>query len=190
VNAVAILCRDSRPLVGALGIYIGWRQSQGEREHSLALARAQQDHTLALADHQYEHDRRLRSGDRLFEKRGDLYVRLLLFLDRQLLRVERTNPIMTVGGPQEPPEPEDEAETAQLQSEVGVYGSAEAWRLLQELSDSVHDFFVQSWSLDTARSGRTEETATHWEAVQKARERVRELTAKTREQVQREIETL
>lgn len=111
MNTVAILAVILGPAVGALGVFFGWLQSKGEREQSLALARTQQDHALALTEGQQSHEHRLRSGDRLFEKRGDLYVRLLGFLERQLLGVERTNPFMTIGPPQDPPGPEDEKES-------------------------------------------------------------------------------
>jgi hypothetical protein len=179
MNTVAILAVILGPAVGALGLLFGWLQVRGERSHALSLAQAQ-----------HQHERQLKRGDRLFEKRGDLYVQLLTFLDRQLLRVERTNPLMTIGPPQDPPGPEDEEEASRLQAEVGAYGSAEVWKIIMELSDAVRSFFIESSSLDMARSGRREETAVHWQKVQAAREKVRELTDKTRELVQQEIENL
>jgi hypothetical protein len=190
MNTVAILAVILGPAVGALGVFFGWLQSKGEREQSLALARTQQDHALALKEGQQSHEHRLRSGDRLFEKRGDLYVRLLGFLERQLLGVERTNPFMTIGPPQDPPGPEDEKEIAQLQAEVGVYGTGEVWQLATDLSNATREFYIASSSLDIARSGRTGETAKHWEDVQNRRQALRDLTNKAREQIQKEIETL
>jgi hypothetical protein len=190
MNTVAILAVILGPAVGALGVVFGFLQSRGERAQSLALARVQQDHALALAEGQHEHEHRLQAGDRLFAKRGDLYVRLLEFLDRQLLRVERTNPIMTFGAAQEPPESEDEAETARMQAEVRVYGSAEVWRMIVDLSGEVRAFYVASSLLDMVRSRRTPETMTHWEDVQKHREIVRASTDKVCERVQQEVETL
>lgn len=179
MNTVAILAVILGPIIGALGLFFGWLQVQGDRSHGLALAKAQ-----------HEHERQIRRGDRLFEKRGDLYVCLLGFLDRQLLRVERTNPLMTIGAPQDPPGPEDETESARLQAEVGVYGSAEVWKIILKLSEAVRSFFIESSSLDIARSGQTGETRTHWENVQEARTKVRDLTDETRELVQHEIENL
>ena len=108
VNTVAILAVILGPAIGALGLFFAWLQGQGERSLRLSLAEAQQ-----------QHERQLKRGDRLFDKRGDLYVRLLGFLDRQLMRVERTNPLITIGSPQDPPGPEDEREAAELQAEIG-----------------------------------------------------------------------
>jgi hypothetical protein len=179
VNTVAILAVILGPVVGALGLFFAWLQGQGERSHRLSLAEAQ-----------HQHERQIKRGDRLFDKRGDLYVRLLGFLDRQLMRVERTNPLMTIGPPQDPPGPEDETEAAELQAEIGVYGSDEVWKMILELSSASRSFFIESSSLDTARRGQTRETATHWENVQAARQKVRDLTDATREQIQREIENL
>jgi hypothetical protein len=168
MNTVAILAVILGPAVGALGVFFGWLQSSGQQAH----------------------ERRLRSGDRVFEKRGDVYVRLLRFLDRQLIRVERTNPFQTIGPPRDPPGPEDDEETLQLQAEVGVYGTPEVWNLALDLSNGMRDFYIASSSLDIARSGQTGETEKHWKEVQQRRQHLRDLTSRTREQVQREIANL
>jgi hypothetical protein len=97
---------------------------------------------------------------------------------------------MTIGPPQDPPAPEKEQEASRLQAEIGVYGSAEVWKISLELSDALRTFYIESSALDIARSGHTEETAVHWTNVRKARQRVRDLTDKTRELVQREVENL
>ena len=77
-----------------------------------------------------------------------------------------------------------------MQAEIGVYGSAEVWKMILDLSSAARSFFIESTSLDTARQAHTGETAKHWENLQAARQKVRDLTDATREQIQREIENL
>lgn len=142
VNTVAILAVILGPAIGALGLFFAWLQGQGERSLRLSLAEAQQ-----------QHERQLKRGDRLFDKRGDLYVRLLGFLDRQLMRVERTKPLITIGSPQDPPGPEDEREAAELQAEIGSTDRLKFGRRSSS-SPPPYDHFSSNQARSTLRGRR------------------------------------
>jgi hypothetical protein len=77
---------------------------------------------------------------------------LFRLIDLRLVQVERTNPIITFGEAQEVPKNPPEEELNELQAEVGVFGSAEAWQLVLDFSEACRKFFNASAMLDLTRS--------------------------------------
>jgi hypothetical protein len=179
LNTVAILAVILGPAVGAVGIVFGRLQ-----------ARDQQNHALKLAESQQAHERRLRTGDRLFEKRGSVYLDLFKFVDLQIARVERTNPTFTLGPPEDPPDPPDPDEVARMQAEASVWGSETVWQLVLEFTRAVTGFYLASSSLEAVKGRPGGDLAGAWETLNERRDVVREFYNKIRKQIQDEIENL
>jgi hypothetical protein len=146
--------------------------------------------TSLVARGNRQHERDLQRGERLFEKRGAIYVDLFRWADVHLVRVERTNPIITMGPPLQPPDPPPEAELVTMQAQVAVYGSSAVWQLIEEFAQAVRDFFFASSMLEIEQRRQTADTTRAWEALTEKRTEVRTLHLKLRLQVQQEIERL
>lgn len=98
-------------VVGVAGVYFGWLSSRGQRRHAERLAAGQHDH-----------ERRIARG-RLFDLRAEAYEELDGHLQRVMLVLERTHPIM---GPRPPPPPSpSDDEWLAMRAKVGVLGSHE-----------------------------------------------------------------
>jgi hypothetical protein len=116
-------------VLGALGIVSPIVQSRNQREHELKLSRAA----------------------RLHEQRLGVYRDLGHFLEMERTRIDRVEPIMTVGEPRElPPEPTDD-EWAQLHGSVAVAGSDEVRTALNEFHASVGAFAGHSFTFRELR---------------------------------------
>ena len=75
------------------------------------------------------HERKLAQDERLFRGRSEVYVDLLTSAQEEMLRVERTFPILALSDGPEPPEPmSDEAVTA-LTARIAAFGSERVVRL-------------------------------------------------------------
>lgn len=107
--------RDRGSVVGVAGVYFGWLSSRGQRRHAERLAAGQHDH-----------ERRIARGERLFDLRAEAYEELDGHLQRVMLVLERTHPIM---GPTPPPPPSpSDDEWLAMRAKVGRVAAEEKAR--------------------------------------------------------------
>lgn len=111
------------------GIVFAWWGNEDQRRHAELLAREQ-----------HEHERRLARGERLFDRRAEAYEGLLRQLQRALLTVDRTHPI--VGPKPPPPDPPTDEEWGAMLARVAVLGSEELMDAFELFVSKVNQFHI------------------------------------------------
>jgi hypothetical protein len=119
---------------------------------------------------QRDHERKLARAARLHEQRLNVYHGLGQFLEMERTRIERVEPLMTVGEPRAlPPEATDE-EWAGLHGSVAVAGSEAVQTALNEFHASVRAFAGHAFTYrEIRRHGAGEQVAEAGEKMIEAR---------------------
>jgi hypothetical protein len=178
VDSVALAATIGGSVVALAGVAAGmWSVTQ------------QRQSSNELADRQHTHERELARGARLFERRADLYERLVGFVHVWWERVAATEPIARWDNDPEPPEPPTIEEWRAMYVQLRTLGSVTVAEAFDEFAEAFRDFTAQ---VDLLRSTRDQpsKSPAPWHEVQEARQRVRALSERVERLVSEELATL
>ena len=178
VDVVALAATISGAVVALAGVGVtGWGITQ-QRKSAKELAASQQ-----------EHERQLASGARLFEKRSDLYERLIGVLHRWMEQVHATEPFFRMANEPEPPEEPSVDEQRELNRVLRTFASKAVADAYEEFVKAVRSFFYDAMALRAAREALGD-ARENWEQVEASRSKVRADLAKIERLVSDELASL
>lgn len=90
------------------------------------------------------HARQLAQDERLFARRSEVYEELLALTRLTMLAIQRTYPFMTVGEPEAPPDPPDDAEYSRLMARVAAFGSPTVLAALDDFQRKTNEFGAEA----------------------------------------------
>jgi hypothetical protein len=148
----------------------------------------QREAAQELEDSRQTHERALASGARLFEKRSDVYERMVGVLRRWAEQAERTEPILQWANEPSAPEQPSADEQRALETVLRTFGSEAVADAYEKLAKSLRDFFLQANTLRAMREQRAVELP--WQAVEELRTKVRAELASIERLVSDELASL
>jgi hypothetical protein len=134
---VAIVGAISTPAIAIAGYIFNERRSRDDRAATRELAEDSHAHERQLAEGERDHAERLRRNERLYDARRDTYLDLLRQFLLEVQIVQRTEDLV---GLREPPDPPTEEEWRDLRARVGAFGSAEVVHAVEEFDSQVRTF--------------------------------------------------
>jgi hypothetical protein len=97
-----------------------------------------------------QHERKLARDERVYARRSVVYEDLIAYLQRSMLVIHRTHPII---GPQPPPpEPPGEEELIRLQARVAAFGSEDVVDRLAESTRRRTSFHAHAFAYEQMRA--------------------------------------
>jgi hypothetical protein len=161
MDAVALAATIGGSLVGLAGVgATAWGATQ------------QRDSAKELETSRQTHEQRMASGGRLFEKRSDIYERMIGVLHRWAEQVDRTEPILKFANEPEPPEEPSVDEQRGLNTVLHTFGSEAVADAYDEFVKAVRSFFYSAMTLRTIREQRGD-AELPWKQMEEEREKVR-----------------
>jgi hypothetical protein len=162
MDPVALAATIGGSLVGLAGVSATAWGAKQQRESATELETSRQTH-----------EQRMASGARLFEKRSDVYERMIGVLHRWTEQVHSTEPILKMANDPEPPEEPSADEQRDLLRVLRTFGSQPVADAYEEFVKAVRSFFYDAMTLRTIRESRGD-AKEPWERVEASRQTVRD----------------
>lgn len=122
--------------------------------------------TLWAQSRQHAHERHVAREARLQERRAVAYERIMAYVYRLGLYVQRTQPV--VGPMPEPPTPLPDDEVTKLNAAT-IVASPEVFRLVLAVTQAARTFEVAVMTLEDVRAARSTPVTPAWQEVEAAR---------------------
>jgi hypothetical protein len=175
---IAVIAIVSGATATAITAYLANRRARDDRQHA-----------RDLADDERANTRQLAREERLFASRRQVYEDVLRFSGHLVLIVDRTHPVISLGGDDPPPPPPSDEEQLQLRARLAATGSPSVDDAFLSLRKKVSSFFIRAsayGAIDRHGSPQWMEARQAMDAArEEARAALRELEALVRDELTR-----